>query len=353
MRKTLQQLGIHDYFYYPRGKNNAITDVMDVKVGHTTVIEGDNIRTGVSVVIPPIDFRMDKLLAGGFAFNANGEMTGLQYVMEEARLISPIFLTNTFSVGDVYKAVVDYYQGDIALPIIGECWDGYLNDIVGRHVKSEHVYDAIRTASGGNIPQGNVGAGTGMTAFGFKAGIGTSSRTIKLNNREYTVGVLVNNNLGIEIGNHRYLRIGPVQINDKFLQTHPIIHDQSDSQQSSAIIIIATDIPMDHHQLNRLSKRAVLGMGRVGVISYSDSGEFILSFSTANKVPLRGTKGFWKIELIEESLLDTVFEATVEAVEESFINSILMAEDMTGKDGHEAKELPIDKLTITETNLQS
>jgi len=131
------------YFYYSSGKYNSITDVPGVKVGHSTIIKGDNVRTGVTVVIPPIDLKKEKFLAGGFAYNANGETAGLHYILEEARLISPIFLTNTFSVGDVYKAVIDYYKGIIALPVIGECWDGYLNDILGRHVKTEHVVEAI------------------------------------------------------------------------------------------------------------------------------------------------------------------------------------------------------------------
>lgn len=348
MRKTLDQLGIRNYFYYPRGEFNAVTDVPGVKVGHATVIRDENVRTGVTVVLPPIDFTREKLLAGGFAFNANGEMSGLEYILEEARLISPIFMTNTFSVGDVYNAVVDYYHGTIALPVIGECWDGFLNDIKGRHLTKEHVVAAIESASPGPVGQGNIGSGTGMTAFGFKAGIGTASRKIPILGKEYIIGALVNNNLGNDSGHHKYLRIGPVVLNQEYIEKKlPAVPlDQSDSQQSSAIIVLATDIPLDAHQLNRLARRAVNAMGRVGVVSYSDSGEFVVSFSTANSVPLRGTKVMWNINLIEESLLDAVFEATIEAVEEAIINSLLMAEDMRGIDGHAMNALPPEAFGI-------
>jgi D-aminopeptidase len=346
MRKSLQEYGIHDYFYYPRGQYNAITDVSGVKVGQTTIIECEGVRTGVTVVMPPIDFAKDKLVVGGYAFNANGETTGLQYILEEARLISPIFLTNTLSVGDVYNAVVDYYKGTIALPIIGECWDGYLNHIEGRHVKKEHVVAAIESCKSGPVEEGNVGAGTGMTSFGFKGGIGTSSRIIKIDGKDYVLGVLVNNNLGNEQGQHRYLRIGSHNINDTFWRKQPLppIADQSDSQASSSIVVIATDIPLQHHQLNRISKRAVLGMGRIGVVSYSDSGEFMIAFSTANKVPKRGEKGIYQMNVIEESHLDSIFEATIEAVEEALLNSIFCAEDMVGRDGHKMEALPIDEI---------
>lgn len=341
MKKTLQQLGIHNYFYHHSGTDNTITDVSGVLVGHKTLNAGENIRTGVTVVVPPTDFSKHGFIAGGFVFNANGEMTGLQYILEEGKMISPIFLTNTLSVGDVFSAIVDYYQGKIALPIIGECWDGHLNDIEGRHVKKKHVIEAINNAKAGKIEQGCVGAGTGMTSFGFKSGIGSASRVVNLGNKKYTVGVLLNNNLGNEDGRHRYLRIGGVDVG-KLLGEYTIRDKEyREGHQSSTIIIIATDAPLDHHQLNRLSKHAILGMGRVGIISYSGSGDFIISFSIANKVPKRETKIHWSIETIEETLLDDLFEATIEAVEESYLNSFLMAETTRGRDGHIIEALPI------------
>jgi D-aminopeptidase len=343
---TLDKLPIHDFYYYSRGEFNAITDVKGVRVGHTTLIEGDNIRTGVTVISPLEDYVNNKLIAGGFILNGNGETLGLAYVMEEARLTSPIFLTNTYSVGDVANAVIDYYHGAIQLPIVGECWDGYLNDIDGRFIKKEHVIHAIETMKSGPVDQGCVGAGTGMSAFGFKAGIGTSSRKILLLGKEYTIGVLVNNNLGNEVGHHRYLRIGGVDIGKMYVDK-PIegeFTDTSTEQQSSTIITIATDIPLVQHQLNRIARRAVLGMGRVGAVSYTGSGDFIIAFSTANPAPKRSSNVLWNAQIMEESLLDDVFEATIEAVEESYINSLITAVDMTGIEGHTMKALPIERL---------
>jgi D-aminopeptidase len=344
--KVLSELQIHNYFYYPRGKFNAITDVDGVKVGHSTIIEGQDVRTGVSVVVPPVDFTKYKLVAGGHVYNANGDITGLQYILEEARLISPIFLTNTFSIGDVYNAVVDYYHGDVESPVIGECWDGYLNDIRGRHVKPKHVYDAINNASSGLVSQGNFGAGTGMSAFGFKAGIGTSSRKVELAGKKYHIGVLVNNNLGNETAHHWYLRIGGIDVGKLYpekIKKGIKVYD-TDTQQSSTIIVIATDIPMDHHQLNRVARRAILGMGRIGAVSYTGSGDFVVSFSTANQVPLRGKDVLWQLTLLSEGLLEQVFEATIEATEEAFLNSLLSAEDMTGFAGHQMLAIPIEKI---------
>lgn len=344
MRKPLHELNTHDFFYYPRGKNNAITDVAGVKVGHSTLIKNSDIRTGVTVIIPG-DLSNHRYPAGGFAFNANGEVTGLQYIMEEARLISPIFLTNTISVGDVFSAVVDYYSGKVALPVIGECWDGWLNDIWGKHVKKEHTFQAIESAKEGQVEQGCVGAGTGMTSFGFKSGIGTASRTVKILDQDYTVGVLVNNNMGNEDGRHKYLRIGGIDV-AKTLGDYDGIwkQEQLDTHLSSSILTIATDAPLTHHQLNRIAKHGVLGFGRIGLVSYSGSGDFIIAFSTGNKIPIRENKVKYQLEVIGENLLDSLFEATLEAVEEAYLNSLVTAEDMTGKDNHTAKALPIDKL---------
>jgi D-aminopeptidase len=345
MRRVLQDIPIHDFFYYERGKFNSITDVAGVKVGHSTIISGTDIRTGVTVISPLENYTKEKLVAGGYVFNGNGETLGLLYAIEEGRLTSPIFLTNTYSVGDVTNAVIDYYQGAIQLPIVGECWDGFLNDIDGRHVKKQHVIEAIESASTGPVRQGSVGGGTGMTAFGFKAGIGTASRIVPLLGHNYTVGVIVNNNLGNEWGHHRYLRIGGVDIGKHFLEhtKEGADTDTSESQQSSTIITIATDIPLLQHQLIRISKRAIIGMGRVGAVSYTSSGDFVIAFSTANQVPKRGTEVIWNANVLEEDMLDDVFEAVIEAVEESFINSLLAAEDMVGRDGNTMKALPIDE----------
>ncbi len=344
MRQTLQELGIHDFFYYSRGKFNAITDVPGIKVGHSTIVKGDNVRTGVTVIDPGFP-KNKRFVAGGFVFNANGEVTGLQYIFEEARLISPIFLTNTISVGDVFSAAVEHSKGTLALPIVGECWDGWLNDIWGRHVKKENVFEAIETAKSGIVEQGCVGAGTGMTSFGFKSGIGTASRVFKVLGKEYTIGVLVNNNMGHEDGRHKYLRIAGADVT-KVLGDYnePWQQPKTESHQSSSILTVATDLPLSHYQLNRIAKHAVLGFARIGLVSYSGSGDFVIAFSTGNQIPMRETGVKYQIEALDEILIDDLLEALLEAVEEAYLNSILTAEDTVGRDGHEAKALPVEKL---------
>lgn len=184
-----------------------------------------------------------------------------------------------------------------------------------------------------------------MTSFGFRSGVGASSRKLRILDKEYTVGVLVNNNMGNEDGRHRYLRIGGVDV-AKILGEYDASKDKESlkAHQASSILVIATDVPLDNHQLNRLAKHAVLGFGRVGFVSYTGSGDFVIAFSTANKVPKRESHVVWHIENIEETLLDDVFEASSEAVEEAYLNSLLVAEDMTGRDGHKMRALPIDDL---------
>lgn len=345
MRKALHELDIHDFFHHRRGGFNNITDVNGIKVGHSTIIEGKDVRTGVTSIIPDGIFEHE-YFAGGMAFNANGEVTGLQYVLEEGRLYCPIFLTNTISLSDVSTYVVDYYKHKLALPIVGECWDGWLNDIWGRHVKKEHVIESIENAKNGVLEQGCVGAGTGMTSFGFKSGIGSASRKFKIFNKEYTVGVLVNNNMSRDDGSHRYLRLGGADFAKKIREFEENNQNLNTGlqQNNSSILIIATDAPLDSRQLNRLSRHAILGIGRVGLVSYTGSGDFVISFSTGNKLPKRDTKIMFQTNNLEESLMDIIFEATIEAVEESYLNSLLTAEDTSGIEGHIAKAIPVDEI---------
>jgi D-aminopeptidase len=344
MRKALHELDIHDFFYYERGVNNNITDVRGIKVGHSTLIKGESIRTGVTTVIPEEIFEHE-YAAGGFAFNANGEFTGLQYVMEEGRLYCPVFLTNTVSVSDVSTYVVDYYKPKFALPLVGECWDGWLNDIWGRHVRKENVIETIETARSGEIEQGCIGAGTGMTSFGFKSGVGSSSRKVKILEKEYVLGVLVNNNMSHEDGRHKYLRIAGIDYAKTFGMYESKKNIKEDIRKdNSSILVIATDAPLDHRQLNRLARHAVLGFARTGLVSYSGSGDFVIAFSIGNKLPRRESKVKYNSVRLEETLLDEIFEATLEAVEESYLNSLLTAEDMKGRDGHFARALPVDEL---------
>ena len=346
MRATLQDLKFYDkYFYYLRGKHNNITDVTGITVGHTTLIEGVSIRSGVTAVIPP-DIQNARYPAAGYSFNGNGEVSGLAYINEEARLISPILLTNTLSLPLVSDSVIKYYNGEPALPVVGECWDGFLNDIYGQHITYDHVVHSIETAKSGYVEQGNVGAGTGMTTFGFKGGIGSSSRVLKINNQFYTVGVLVNNNMGHETGTHRYLRLAGLEVG-RLLGDHKITLpdvQQPGQQTNSSIIIIATDIPLLSHQLSRLARHSVLGFGRLGYVSYAGSGDFTLAFSTGNKLNSRTTPGLETIRKINEVAIDDALEALLEAVEEAYLNSMLCAEDMVGFQGHTAKALPIEQL---------
>lgn len=344
MRKKFDELNINNPFYYERGHFNNITDVDGIKVGHSTIYEGDDIRTGVTCIMPEMIFDND-LNCGGYAFNANGEMTGLQYVLEEGKLYCPIFLTNTISLGDVCSILVSYYKNRLALPIVGECWDGWLNDIWGKHVKDKHVIESIESAESGIIKQGCVGAGTGMTSFGFKSGIGTSSRKVKILDEEYTVGVIVNNNMSRDDGSHRYLRIGGVDYSKEIREyEHELMNNTGTRQNNSSILVIATDAPLDSRQLTRLSKHAPLGFARTGLVSYTGSGDFVLAFSTGNKLPKRDSKVMYTNKHIEESLLDDIFEATLEAVEESYLNSMLCAVDMTGKDGHFSKAISTEEI---------
>lgn len=353
MRKTLQELNIHNHFFYQRGGFNNITDVPDIKVGHSTIIEGEDIRTGVTFIQVPNQFKYE-YPASSFNHSANGEMSGIQYVIEEGRICSPIFLTNTISLGDVSSFATKYYRGDLSLPIVGECWDGWLNDIWGHHVKERHIIEAIESAISGKIEQGSVGAGTGMTSFGFKSGIGSASRKFKILDSEYTVGVLVNNNMGHEDGRHKYLRINGIDYAKEISEYEK--ERRSDSgglktrHNNSSILIIATDAPLDSRQLNRLSRHAVLGFGRLGFVSYSGSGDFVLSFSTANKLPIRDLKVEFESKNINEILLDDIFEATIEAVEESYLNSLLTATDMKGKNGNIAKAIEVERLTHLKKN---
>ncbi len=347
MRKTLQQLQFYDkYFYYARGKSNAITDVPGVKVGHTTLIQGDSIRTGVTAVIPP-DIVKSRYPAASFAFNGNGEVSGLAYINEEARLISPILLTNTLALPKVCQSLIRYYHRQLALPVVGECWDGTLNDINTLSINYSHVVEALESASSGKVLQGNVGAGTGMTTFGFKGGIGTSSRIIHVMGNKYHIGVLVNNNMNSEAGNHRYLRLAGLEVSRLLGEQGTLTNRVSQTpltQTNSSILIVATDAPLISHQLQRFCRHAVLGFARLGYVSYSGSGDFVIAFSTGNVLHNRLEESVNTLTKYNEASLDIAFEALIEAVEEAYLNSMLCAQDMVGYQGQVAKALPIDKL---------
>lgn len=327
------------------GKFNAITDVAGVLVGQTTLIEGDSVRTGVTMILPRGKTH-DPVFAGWYALNGNGEMTGTTWIEESGFLESPIGITNTHSVGVVHDAIIAWEgkhklyspvepeeDSDIfwSLPVVAETYDGFLNDINGFHVKPEHVFAALDNASSGAVAEGCVGGGTGMICHEFKGGIGTSSRVTK---EGYTVGVLVQANYGLRA----YLTIAGVPVGKHFADKHLI-----KNETGSIIVIVATDAPLLPHQLKRVARRVPMGMGRLGGIGGNSSGDIFLAFSTANPAA-SARKGVQNIQMLSNDEINPIFKATVEATEEAIINAMLAAETMTGYKGRTVYALPHDEL---------
>ena len=351
----MRELGL-SVGHYPTGAFNAITDVAGVKVGHTTLVIGEGklergkgpVRTGVTCVLPHDDIYKERLIGGTFVLNGAGEMAGLTQVSEWGLIETPILLCNTMSVGKVSDAAVKWMtkkhpgigsDEDVILPVVGECDDSYLNDAVGRHIRSEHVYKAIEGAAGGVVPEGSVGAGTGMITCDFKAGIGTSSRQIAADHGVYTLGVLVLTNFGMMPN----LRLDGVPVGEVLVPTFQDVARRV-SNYGSIIVLIATDAPLLSSQLGRVCKRSALGIGRVGSYAAHGSGEIILAFSTANRVP-RVTQGLThKLDILLDRATGPLYEAVIEATEEAIINALCAADDMTGQNGNFAPALPLDKL---------
>jgi D-aminopeptidase len=343
------------------GSLNAVTDVAGVRVGHTTLVEGDAVRTGVTVIFPHDgDPGSDPVFAGCHRLNGNGELTGLEWVRESGLLTTPIGLTNTHSVGIVRDALIAWAiqrglmgEDEWSLPVVGETWDGTLSDINGLHVKADHVFAAIESASGGPVAEGNVGSGTGMICHGFKGGIGTSSRVLTTDEGGYAVGVLVQANHGTR----ERLQIDGVPVGRAIPPERVPIAGvwAGDTQaspgdlprlgpsgplrggQGSIIVVVATDAPLLPHQLDRLAQRAGLGIGRLGGAGENGSGDIFIAFSTANRG--LGGNGAKSITMLGNDSLDPLFYATIEATEEAIVNSMLQAETMTGKGGATAHRL--------------
>ena len=338
-RASARDLGIRIGIYEP-GKHNAITDVAGVKVGHVTLNFGDSVRTGVTAVIPRDDVWSNRVFGAAHVINGNGEATGLAWVNESGLIESPIMLTNTLSVGAVHDGVVRYMikrypQSHIILPIVAECYDGGLNDISGLHVASEHAITAIESAAGGAVPQGCVGAGTGMRSYGFKAGIGTASRVVKVTDQTYTLGVLVNANGG----RRHQLRIDGVPVGEEITDLTPERH-----RDGSFIIVIATDAPLAHRQLLKLSRRATHGLARTGTPSTVSSGEFVVAFSTANTVPSSSEASLLSVKMLRNNRMDVFYQGVIEATEEAVINAMTMAVTTAGKNGNVVHAIPLDRL---------
>ena len=324
----------------PTGTHNAITDVSGVKVGHVTLHEGDAIRTGVTAVIPSDDIWTARLFGAAHTIHGNGEATGIARINQAGWLESPILLTNTLSVGAVHDGVVRYIvkrypDNNIVLPIVAECYDGGLNDISGLHVTAAHAIEAIENATDGPVTEGCVGGGTGMRCYGFKAGIGTSSRVLPEERGGWTVGVLVNSNGG----RRHQLRIDGVPVGPKITDSPP-----RPTRDGSFIIVIATDAPLTHRQLKQLAIRATHGLARTGTPSTDGSGEFVIAFSTANIFPSRTETGTFQIEMLINGRLSSLFQAVIEATEEAIINSMTMATTTTGRNGRTMRAIPLAEL---------
>jgi D-aminopeptidase len=336
------------------GPLDAITDVAGVRVGSVTLIEGEDVRTGVTVILPSeAEVGREQLFAGCHTLNGNGELTGLEWVRESGRLTSPIGLTNTHSVGIVRDALVAHSvrgredEMSWALPVVGETWDGMLNDINGFHVRAEHVEEAIAKARGGPVEEGAVGSGTGMICHGFKGGIGTASRVVAEEHGGYTVGVLVQANHG-----HRArLTVGGVPVGR--LLGHDVVPDPTEKGEPGAgsiIVIVATDAPLLPHQCRRIAQRASLGIARTGGAGEHSSGDILLAFSTAPQdlppaeAPRESEPVTVPVTMLVDWHISPLYHATIEATEAAIVNCLLAAETTTGRGGVTAHGLEPDLL---------
>ncbi len=335
----------------PAGPLNAITDVPGVLVGHCTVSWGGPgsprgagpARTGVTAIVPHgEDIWHNRVVAGAFAANGVGEIVGISAVREWGLIETPIMLTNSQSVGAVYDGTVRWMMDhdprvgveDACMPIVGECDDSFLNDMRGMHVKEEHVRAALDAAASGPVAEGCVGAGTGMTCCDFKGGIGTSSRSIEAHGRRYTVGVLALTNFGIR----RRLTVDGVPVGREITDLMP-----AENTEGSCIVVLATDAPLSARQCQRMAKRCALGLAAVGSYASDGSGEIMLAFSTAARLP-RESRGLVTLTTVANDQLAELFEAAVDVTAEAVVNSLCMAETTVGRDGQTAHAIPLDRL---------
>ena len=329
------------------GKLNAITDVAGVKVGHTTLSEGSSVRTGVTAILPHEgNVFHEKVPAAIYVGNGFGKLAGSTQVIELGNMETPIILTNTLGVSTAMDAVVEYtlnLKGNENVQsvnaVVGETNDGYLNDIRGRHVKKQHVLDAINNAKAGAVQEGNVGAGTGTICFGFKGGIGTSSRVLHEKSGSYTIGVLVQSNFG------GVLQMDGVPVGEELKQFY--LSDQlMDKADGSCMIVVATDAPVDARNLERMAKRAIMGLAKTGGIGSNGSGDYVIAFSTHPQLRMKhdSKDRTETINVLRNDAMSPLFMAVIEATEEAIINSLFAAEAMTGNEGHTIKALPKEEV---------
>ena len=336
------------------GPYNAITDVAGVEVGYCTLIRGEGalvpgkgpVRTGVTAILPRGRARgADGVFSGYFSYNGNGEMTGAAWIEEAGRSDGPITITNTHSVGVARDATVRWIvqhfadtlakANGFAMPVAAETFDGHLNDINGFHVTAAHVVEAIDASRGGAFEEGSVGGGTGMRCFEFKGGSGTASRVIEVAGQGYTVGAFVQSNHGVR----RLCTIAGIPIGESLPTSANAREDGG-----SIIGIVATDAPLLPHQLRRVARRCAAGIARSGAIAANGSGDLFLAFSTANSDAFHETVRLTTAQFLPEFLLDPVFEATVQAIDEAVINSIVGNTTMVGRDGNRAEGLPVERV---------
>ena len=355
----------------PAGANNAISDVTGVTVGHATIIKGENVRTGVTAIVPHAGnlFR-EKVPGAVFVGNGFGKLAGSTQVNELGEIETPILLTSTLSVPKTADFLIDHMLAlpgneDVRSinPLVAETNDGGLNDIRGRHVTREDVFSALKNAKGGPVEEGSVGAGTGTVAFGWKGGIGTASRKLPASLGGYTLGVLVQSNfggvlkidgvpVGEELGKY-YLKDAvslpkPArergrngQVDSSALTHVPASATDADNADGSIIIVIATDAPFDHRQLKRLASRSMIGLGRTGSSMTNGSGDYAIAFSTANRI--NASQNLRDIKVVSNDAMSPLFQAVIEATEEAIINSLLKATAVTGN-GRTAEAIPLEKV---------
>jgi D-aminopeptidase len=347
------------------GPLNAITDIAGVEVGQKTLIEGQNVRTGVTVIFPRGHADKRPVSGGFFDLNGNGEMTGRAYLEDYGIVQGPIGISDTNAVGQVYAGIQQWSAkrfGEATWPVVAETWSGYLSDIEGFHVSAETALAALDTARPGPVEEGNVGGGTGMVCFGFKGGIGTASRVASVGDKTYTIGVLVQCNTG----DRKVLRIGGAPVGAALDQrwlpcfdptlgrggsgplkpcTPEGVAGEPPPDQGSIIIVVGTDAPLAPLQLNRVAKRAAMGLARLGSYSGNSSGDLIVSFSTQpTEVNSEDQDKPTIITLLPNAQINPLFEAAVQATEEAVVNALVAARTMTGVNGARYFALPHDEL---------
>ena len=357
-RPTARQLGVTIGRLEP-GVSNAITDVKGVRVGHVTRVEDDapvpgtaettRVRTGVTAIIPGGgDVFRRRMVAGGFVLNGVGEVAGLTQAMEWGLIETPILLTNSLSVGRVLSGVTSYMvrkhpeigdHEDVVLPVVGEADDSFLNDARVGLASGQDALKAIESARDGPVAQGSVGAGCGMITCDFAGGIGTASRTFPIEENSFTLGALVLSNFGRLVNLTVDGRVVGRELDPQYPE-----EGRRRSSYGSAIVVLATDVPLLSHQLGRIAKRAALGLGRVGSHAASTSGEIVIAFTTANRVPrtARQAGKFRSLRFVPDAHIDVLYEAAVEATEEAILNAIFCSDGMDGRQDRHAPALPLD-----------